>query len=88
MGTMEPKKRAVRLTMFGCAALFFLTAAILTGGGEKHETIQETMRDAVLHTSAKIGLFGLEVNPGLISAFTVTGVLFLLALLVRIFVIP
>ena len=88
MGTMEPKKRAVRLTMFGCAALFFLTAAILTGGGEKHETIQETMRDAVLHTSAKIGLFGLEVNPGLISAFTVTGVLILLALLVRIFVIP
>ena len=85
---MEPKKRAVRLTMFGCAALFFLTAAILTGGGEKHETIQETMRDAVLHTSAKIGLFGLEVNPGLIAAFTVTGVVILLALLVRIFVIP
>lgn len=88
MRTMEPKKRAVRLTLFGCAALFFLSAAILTGGGEKHETIQETMRDAVLHTSAKIGLFGLEVNPGLISAFTVTGVLILLALLARIFVIP
>ncbi|MBD5147785.1 MAG: F0F1 ATP synthase subunit A [Oscillibacter sp.] len=85
---MERKKRAVRLTMFGCAALLFLLGALLTGGGEHHESIQETMRDAVLHTTAKIGLPGIEVNPGLVSAFTVSGVLILLALLVRLLVIP
>ena len=73
---------------FGCAALLFLLGAVLSGGGERHESIQETMRDAVLHTSAKIGLLGIQVNPGLISAFTVSGVLILLAVLVRILVIP
>ena len=47
------------------------------------------MKDAVLHESAKISLFGLaEVNPGLISAYVVTGILIFLALLCRIFVIP
>ena len=63
---MEKRKRTGRIVGYGCAALIFLVLAVLTGGGEKHETIQEVMRDAVLHSSAKIGLFGLEVNPGLI----------------------
>ena len=84
---MDKKKRAAAI--FGCAALVFLAGALCTGGGEKHESIQEVMRDAVLHESAKIDLFGmLSVNPGLISAFTVTGVQLLLALLVRVLVIP
>ena len=85
---MDKKKRTA-LAVFGGAALIFLVGALCTGGGEKHESIQEVMRDAVLHESAKIDLFGmLSVNPGLISAFTVTGVLLLLALLVRVLVIP
>ena len=46
------------------------------------------MRDEVLHESNKINLLGLSVNPGLISAFTVTGIIFVFALIVRIFVIP
>ena len=72
---MDKKKRTA-LAVFGGAALIFLVGALCTGGGEKHESIQEVMRDAVLHESAKIDLFGmLSVNPGLISAFTVTGVL-------------
>ena len=67
---MDKKKRAAAI--FGCAALVFLAGALCTGGGEKHESIQEVMRDAVLHETAKISLFGLKaVNPGLISAFTV-----------------
>lgn len=85
---MDKKKRTA-MAVFGCAALIFLVGALCTGGGEKHESIQAVMRDAVLHETAKIDLFGLmAVNPGLISAFTVTGVLLLLALLVRILVIP
>ena len=47
------------------------------------------MRDAVLHNINQISLFGLkEVNPGLISAFLVTGGLLLAAALIRIFAIP
>ena len=85
---MDKKQRTAGLAVFGCAALLFLAGALFTGGGE-HSSIQETMRDAVLHTSAKVSLFGLkDVNPGLISAFTVTGILTVLALGLRIFVIP
>lgn len=84
---MDKKKRAAAI--FGCAALVFLAGALCTGGGEKHESIQEVMRDAVLHETAKISLFGLKaVNPGLISAFTVTAILLLAALLVRVLAIP
>ncbi|MBD5451303.1 MAG: F0F1 ATP synthase subunit A [Lachnospiraceae bacterium] len=47
------------------------------------------MRDAVLHESNKISLLGMkDVNPALISAFTVTAVILLFAVVVRIFVIP
>ncbi len=85
---MDRRKRTARLLWFAAAALVFLVGAICTGGGGKHESIQETMRDAVLHTSARIRFFGLDVNPGLLSAFTVTGVLILFALLVRLLAIP
>ena len=85
---MDKKKRTGPAVLFLCAALAFLAAALFTGGGGKHESIQEVMRDAVLHSSAKIGFFGLNVNPGLIAAFTVTGILILAALILRIFVIP
>ena len=46
------------------------------------------MKDAVLHEENKVDLFGLEVNPGLISAIAVTLILLAFALVVRIFVIP
>ena len=46
------------------------------------------MRDAVLHETNKIYLFGMEVNPAVISGFVVTGILLLLALIARIFLIP
>ena len=52
------------------------------------ESINDAMRDSVLHETNKINLFGLEVNPAVISAFTVTGMIFVFALAVRIFVIP
>ena len=52
------------------------------------ESINDAMRDSVLHETNKINLFGLEVNPAVISAFTVTAMIFVFALAVRIFVIP
>ena len=70
--------------------LLLLAGSILTGTpGGKAETIKEVMRDGVLHEENKCSLFGLmEVNPAVISAFTVTAILLIVALLIRIFVIP
>ncbi len=85
---MDKKKRRAAV-IFGAAAAVFLAGALCTGGGAEHESIQEVMRDAVLHESARVSLFGLkDVNPGLISAFTVSAVMILFAAVVRVFVIP
>lgn len=87
---MGKKRRNVSIAIFAFFILLFTAGSFLTGGfsGEK-ESIQEVMRDAVLHEGAKVSLFGIkDVNPGLISAFTVTGVITVFALIMRIFVIP
>lgn len=70
--------------------IVFLVGSFLTANPHSgHASIQETMKDAVLHEVGKVNLLGLmEVNPGLISAFVVTGILFIVALIVRIFIIP
>ncbi|MBQ9321793.1 MAG: F0F1 ATP synthase subunit A [Eubacterium sp.] len=86
---MSKKTRSISIVVFVVAFAAMLAGVFLSPTTAKHESIQETMRDAVLHGSNKISLFGLkEVNPGLISAFTVTAVIFVFALIVRIFVIP
>ena len=87
---MDKGTKIKRGVFFGVLALVFLVGSILSGssGGEE-ESISVLMRDAVLHETNKISLFGLkDVNPGLISAFTVTGVLFVISLIIRIFIIP
>ena len=73
-----------------CVVLVLLVCSLLTGGpAVKHESIKEAMKDAVLHESNKISLLGIKnVNPALISAFTVTVIVLLIAACIRIFVIP
>lgn len=86
---MSKKKRLTFIAVWVLVLLALLAAALLVPGGEKKESIQSVMRDAVLHGSNKISLFGLkEVNPAYISALTVTGVMLLFALIVRVFAIP
>ena len=72
------------------ALIAVLVAAICLIGlpGEKHETIKALMRDGVLHDENRIAVFGLRVNPALISAWVMTGVLLVAAAAVRIFAIP
>lgn len=66
-----------------------LLVGIFTTHGSHGETIKDLMKDAVLHEHNKIDLFGImEVNPAVISGFTVTGILLTFALFVRIFAIP
>ena len=83
------KNKKVFLVVWIAIAAVFLIGSFLTmPDGPKAETIQETMRDAVLHETNQISLFGFTVNPALISGMVVTIVLLIAAAIIRIFVIP
>lgn len=86
---MDKKKRTTILILFAVAAVILLIGSIVVKPPGSHESIGVLMKDAVLHEQNRIALTGsLDVNPGLISAFSVTAVLFLFSLCVRIFVVP
>ena len=82
------KKKIIVLCVSLAIISLLLIGIFLLPAKQNGESINEAMRDEVLHESNKINLLGLSVNPGLISAFTVTGIIFVFALIVRIFVIP
>lgn len=84
----EKKRKIITFAVFACVIILLLVATILVDANAKHESVKETMRDAVLHSNNRVNLFGLSVSPSVISAFLVTAILFVFALLVRIFVIP
>ena len=85
---MKGRKKIVFFTVLAVALAALLVGIIFTGG-ERSESVEETMRNAVLHESDKISLFGLiNVNPSVISGFIVTAVLLICAAIIRIFVLP
>ncbi|MBD5083492.1 MAG: F0F1 ATP synthase subunit A [Clostridiales bacterium] len=84
---MKQHKKGLAIWLVVVALLFI--AALLAGSPGQSETVQEAMRDAVLHSTGQISLFGLTtVNPGMISALLVTAILLIAAALIRIFAIP
>lgn len=90
---MNQKKlsgKTIYLIVWIALMVIVLAAIFIVGlpSGEKAETIKEVMRDGVLHEDNKISLFGLEVNPALISAYIVSAALIIGAVIIRIFVIP
>lgn len=86
---MEKKKRNRFLVIWLGLIVLTLATALAVGGGGESASIKETMRDAVLHGTNRISLFGLKaVDPAFISALVVSGVLLLAALLLRLLVIP
>ena len=86
---MEKKKRNRFLVAWLGLIVLTLVAVLAVGGGGESASIKETMRDAVLHGTNRISLFGLKaVDPAFISALVVSGVLLLAALLLRLLVIP
>lgn len=85
---MSKRQRNISLAVFVGLVVVLLVGIFLTKGAVKTESVQVAMRDAVLHEAAKISLFGITVNPALVSAFCVTGVLLFAALLLRIFAVP
>ena len=85
--SMKSKKKFMILWVLLIAVLF--AGSLLTAPPGKAETIQTAMRDAVLHEENQISLFGWKnVNPGLISAMTVSAILLIAAACIRVFVIP
>ncbi len=85
---MSKKRKGIALAVLGLLFVVLSVAGILLGSGPKQESIKEVMLDAVLHETNKVRLFGMAVNPSVLSALTVTGVLLFAAALLRIFVIP
>ena len=82
-----PKQTKIVLVVWLCLIVVLLVLSVLTGH-EGHADVQEAMRDAVLHDVNRVDLFGLHVNPGLISAIVVSAALLIAAALIRIFAIP
>ena len=86
---MSSRKKKISIAVFAAVFLLFFVAALVSSPTEHHESIKEVMRDAVLHETGKIGfLGGMTVNPALISAYVVTGMILIAALLIRLLVIP
>ena len=81
--------RRLEVSIWLGSAIILLVLSTLAPSAHTHQDVQTAMRDAVLHDVNQISLFGLkQVNPGLIAAMTVTGILLVLALIIRLFFIP
>ena len=55
---MSKKKRAVFIVVWVALMVIVLVAALLVGGSGESESIKVVMRDAVLHGTNKVSLFG------------------------------
>ena len=86
---VQKKKKIVAIAVIAVIFVALVIGIVFTDPLYTNpEDISEVMNDAVLHGENKISLFGLEVNPALISAIAVTILLLGFAAVVRIFVIP
>lgn len=90
MHNMSKKKRAVFIAVTAVIVIVLTVLSFLTADPNGHNaSVQEIMKDSVLHEGDKINFLGIKlVNPGFISAITVTGIAFVFSVIVRIFVIP
>ena len=86
---MEKKKKTRFIVGWLLITAALLAGSLLVPGHGKSESVQEAMRDAVLHGTNRISLFGLkDVNPAYISSLVVVGVILLAALLLRLLAVP
>lgn len=87
---MDKKSRSRFIIIISIILIVLLALIIATRGeGGEEEPIRTVMRDAVLHEDARVNFLGImTVNPAVISAYTVTGLILIFSLIVRIFVIP
>ena len=83
------KQHKKGLIIWAVIVLVLAVLTVIVGPSGAHGDVQTAMRDAVLHDVNRVSLFGWkDVNPGLISAITVSAILLVAALIIRVFVIP
>lgn len=83
------KKNKISIAFLILALVFLVASFFVAGDGGEAESIKTVMKDAVLHDVNKVDLFGLiEVNPGLVSAFIVTGVFLIFGIIVKFILLP
>ena len=72
------------LIWLGVIVLLLVGIAVLSklNPTEHTESVKEAMRDGVLHEVNKINFLGIEVNPAVLSAYIVTGITLLAAVLI------
>ena len=88
---MKTKSRGRRVFFIVWLALIavLLVAIFALGLPSGHsESIKDAMRDGVLHDENRVAVFGLRVNPGLVSAWVMCAVLLIAGACIRIFAIP
>lgn len=80
-------KKKIRYILIFIAIVSLALAFVIGPSGESH-SLKEAMKEAVIHETEKISVFGMAVNPSVMSAFVVSGFLVLIAIFIRMFVIP
>ena len=89
---MKTVKKSVNKKFIIIAVLVVVLVALLVGafliGAPVKGSLSEELNDAVLHEEKQFNLFGLKVNPAVLSGFIVTIILLIFAACVRIFAIP
>lgn len=84
---MKKKKTTTIFIVLIVLALVF--SIVLHDASAPEGDIKEAMKDAVLHETNKVSLLGImEVNPAVIGGFVVTGLILIIALIIRIVAIP
>ena len=84
----KSRKKLFLFVWLAVIALILAGIILMLPPEPKHESIQIVMKDSVLHEHNKMSFFGMEVNPGVISAYMVTAILLAAAAIIRIFAIP
>ena len=86
----KPNKKAIVISIaIAAAAAALIAGIVLTNGmGGTDESINEVMRDAVLHENDRINVGFMSVNPAMISGWTVTACLVIFAVVFRLFIFP
>lgn len=88
-GTLGKRQKNIFLTVWIILIIILVTLICVIGIPAEHdESIQEVMKDGVLHELNHVEFFGIKVNPGFISAVIVSLVLIAVAVIIRIFAFP
>lgn len=86
---MQKRNKITYVLIFIIIATFIGSILLNNGGGGHEMSLKEAMKEAVLHEKEKVSFFGIiNVNPAVIAAYTVTAIIAVFALIVRIFAIP